>query len=62
MSKKPRTPADIAKAELEKKTYSFSLIELNMEELKKLAEAEDVPVSKLIDEAILWYLKAIKEN
>lgn len=60
MAKRPRTPSEIKKTR-EKKTYSFSLIEAKMEELKKLADAGGVPASELVDEAISYYLVAIKE-
>lgn len=59
---KPRTPKEIAKAAKKKKTYSFSLVEPQVEALKELADKEGVPVSELVDEAIGWYLKAIQEN
>ena len=59
MARKPRTPSDIAKTKPEKKTYSFHLVKEPVEKLKAHADAVNVPVSELIDEAIKSYLEAI---
>lgn len=63
MAKRAPTPKEIA-ARLKKESYSLSLSKHNYEKMKALAEAESppLPVSNLIDEAIAYYLDAIKEN
>lgn len=56
MSKKPRSPSELAKLRPKKKTYSCSLIQHNMEILIEQATANDIPYSELLDEALIAYI------
>jgi predicted DNA-binding protein len=62
MAKKPKSPDEIAKEKYSKKTYSFSLIEKNVETIKQMAAASEVPSSELVDEAIKAYIEAMNEK
>lgn len=62
MQNKPRSPKDLAKTKLEKKAYSFSLIKDNVEYLKHLSDSEKIPLSEVIDEALLTYINLIKNE
>lgn len=62
MGIKPKTPTQIAKERQEKKTYSFTLIKENVDQIAQYATTHKVPVSGLIDAAIIYYLEAIKEG
>jgi hypothetical protein len=62
MQNKPRSPSQIAKNKIEKKTSSFSLNKKNLDIVMELAHANDVPVSEIIDEAIAFYLENVEHN
>lgn len=59
MTKKPRTPSELA---VTKKSYSFSLIKSNMDKVAEMAKDNGVSVSEIIDEAVSYYLEAIKDH
>lgn len=61
MTKRTRTPSEIAKLR-EKKTYSFSLKKDQTDELKEMADAAGIPDSELVDAAIETYLESLREQ
>lgn len=62
MQRKPVTPRELAERKQLKANYSFSLVKTQVENLRKLAENENLPLSELVDEAISYYLEAIKSD
>jgi hypothetical protein len=62
MQKKPRTPSQIASERQTKQKYSFSLIKKNVQRIQEMAAAANIPVSEIIDEAIISYLANLNTN
>lgn len=62
MSKKPKTPDEIAKDRPVKETYSFHLIKHNVEIIKSMAKKAGIHTSDIVDELIQNYLDNIKDK
>lgn len=62
MQRKPKTPRQIAEEMDPKVKRSISVSKRYLDVLEDLAKMEDIPISNLIDEAIKYYLEAIRDE